>query len=302
MDITVIICAHNPDPGRLFRTFDALRVQTLLSSKWNCVLVDNASTAIIYPSDMENLRVVEEPQMGLSFARRRGLREASGSLCIFVDDDNVLDPNYLEWSLKIAMDHPRIGMFGGRVQPEFEVPVADWQHEFLGLLAVRDLGEFPIIASSRAPIKEYPSCAPIGAGMVLRREAAQAWLDAPQNSLTDRCGGNLTSGGDNDIVLTLIEAGWDAAYFPGLTLTHLIPSSRLVLGYLGRLNEDVQRSWIRVLSLHGLCPWSAIAPWTVSIRSARAWVRHRAWVGPAQYVRWRGAKGHFLGLADIDLP
>jgi glycosyltransferase involved in cell wall biosynthesis len=302
VDITVIVCTHNPHPGRFARTLDGLRRQTLPAARWECLVVDNASTPAVGPADLSNLRVVREARPGLSHARRRGLGEAAGLLCILVDDDNVLAPDYLEQALRAGDAHPRIGAFGGRIVPEFDAPLAGWQREFTTLLAVRDLGAEPLIAPAAAAHRQYPPYAPIGAGMVLRRKAAQAWLDAPPRDLTDRRGSELSSGGDNDIVLTLCAAGWDVAYFPELVLTHLIPPGRLDPGYLARLNEGIQRSWVRVLSLHGQRPWPPIARWTVPIRSARAWIREGAWRGPAQRIRWRGAHGRFLGRADIAQP
>ena len=299
VEVTVIICSHNPNPGRLARTLAGLRAQTLPAAQWDCVLVDNASEPTLESAGLPNLRVVREPLLGLSRARRRGLIEGSSFLCVFSDDDNVLAPNYLEEALRIARGNPRIGALGGRSIGEFENPVAEWQKEFLDLLAVRDLGAQTIVESHHSPLKVYPRCAPIGAGMVLRREAAQVWMDSPQSALTDRRGADLSSSGDNDIVLTLFAAGWDVAYFPELALIHLIPTDRLTPDYLARLNEGIQRSWVRVLSLHGLCPWAPAAPWTVPIRSARAWFRNRAWHGPAQRIRWFGARGHFRGRADL---
>jgi glycosyltransferase involved in cell wall biosynthesis len=302
MDITAIVCTHNPHAGRFARTLDGLRRQTLPPARWDCLVVDNASTPAVGPADLPNLRVVREPRPGLSNARRRGLGQAAGLLCVLVDDDNVLAHDYLEKAIRIADAHPRIGAFGGRSVPEFEAPLADWQREFTTLLAVRDLGAEPLVAPAAGALRQYPPCAPIGAGMVLRRDAARVWLDSPPCDLTDRRGSELTSGGDNDIVLALCADGWDVAYFPELVLTHLIPSSRLSPDYLARLNEGIQRSWVRVLSLHGQRPWPPIAHWTVPIRSARAWIREGAWRGPAQSIRWRGAHGRFLGRADIAQP
>ncbi len=299
MDLSVIICAHNPHPGRLARTLAGLRSQTLPASQWECVLVDNASApAIACGADaLANLRIIREPEPGLTHARRRGLRETSTALCVFADDDNVLAPDYLEQALRLSISHPRAGAFGGRSLPEFEKPPADWIREFRDLLALRELGQQPIIAPAEKPPRAYPLCAPIGAGMVLRREAVQVWLDAPEHGLTDRRGGELTSGGDNDIVLTLFSAGWEVAYFPELSLTHLIPVGRLDPAYLARLNRGIQKSWVQVLARHHLCPWPRIPAWTVAPRRLKAWFSYRAWSGHSARIRWQGACGRFEGLA-----
>jgi hypothetical protein len=47
------------------------------------------------------------------------------------------------------------------------------------------------------------------------------------------------------------------------------------------------------LTLHGICPWPAIAGWTVPLRQLKAWITYRAWSGPAARIRWQGACGHF---------
>jgi hypothetical protein len=132
--------------------------------------------------------------------------------------------------------------------------------------------------------------------MALRRGAAQAWLDhANPETLTDRKGTELTSSGDNDIVIHVLRAGWDVAYFPELALIHLIPSERLAPGYLARLNRGIQKSWMQVLLRHGLSDWPPIPRWTVPLRKLKAWFTHRAWSGPAARIRWQGACGHFEG-------
>jgi glycosyltransferase involved in cell wall biosynthesis len=299
-DLTVILCAHNPHPGRLARTLAGLRAQTLPVAQWDCVLVDNASTpplALTAADALPNLRIVREPTSGLSHARRCGLRETAAPLCVFADDDNVLAPDYLAQAVRLSAAHPRAGAFGGRSVPEFETPPPQWACEFFDLLALRDLGPSPIVASAETPPRAYPPCAPIGAGMVLRREAASAWLDAPESGLTDRRGGELTSGGDNDIVLALFAAGWDVAYFPELSLTHLIPAARLEADYLARLNHGIQKSWPQVLARHGLHPWPSVPTWTLPLRKLKAWFAHRAWSSPAARIRWQGVCGRFDGLA-----
>ena len=299
--LSVIICTHNPHTGRLARTLDALAAQTLPASQWECVLVDNASSpALTAPVGLTfTLRSIREPQPGLTFARRCGLRASAASLCLFADDDNVLAPDYLANAIRLSAANPRVGAFGGRSVPEFETPPPRWTREFFDLLALRDLGHHSIIAPAEMPPRAYPRCAPIGAGMVLRREAAQAWLDAPDPGLTDRRGNELTSGGDNDIVLTLFAAGWDIAYFPELSLTHLIPCGRLSPTYLARLNRGIQKSWVQVLSRHRVCPWARIPSWTVAPRKLKAWFVQRAWSGIAARIRWQGVCGHFDGLATL---
>lgn len=305
--LSVIIPTHNPHPERLRRTLLGLRAQTLPAAEWETILVNNASTT--FPADdffaacaPANFTIVPEPALGLTAARQRGFIAAHGDCAVLVDDDNVLAPDYLSQVVSIFSAYPHLGAAGGKSLPEFESPAPEWTSEFHGLLALRDLGDVPLFSQGIRPIgaprNEYPMFAPLGAGMALRREAWTAWLDARRadaSALSDRRGTELTSSGDNDIVLCLMRAGWEVGYFPALSLKHLIPSSRLEARYLARLNRGIQKSWQQVLTLHDASPWPPLTPRAAALRRARAWFTYRAWSGRAARIRWQGACGHFDG-------
>lgn len=305
VEVSVIIPTHNPHPERLRRTLEGLRAQTLPADQWETLLVDNDSRppvdgtalAALAPA---NLRVVREPQLGLSAARRRGLTAARGPLCVLVDDDNVLAPDYLANVIRLFAAHPTVGALGGRSDPEFESSPPAWMRQFDDLLACRDLGSGAIISTGLPDKKvgrnEYPLCAPIGAGLALRREAAQLWLARADDTLfSDRRGKELSSSGDNEIVFNIMQRGWEVAYFPELSLRHLIPTGRTKVAYLARLNRSIQKSWIEVLLGYNASPWPQISGWTAPLRKLKAWFTHRAWSGFAGYIRWKGACGHFEG-------
>ncbi len=305
MKVSVVVPTHDPDPGRLRRTLLGLCAQTLPGTEWETILVDNASTRFPAPDFFADCRpsslaIVSAPELGLTAARRRGLAAARGDFVVLVDDDNVLAPDYLAQVARLFAAHPELGALGGLSLPEFEMPPPAWAAEFFPLLALRVRIPSPAISGLHRAAGGgqflYPACAPIGAGMALRREAAAAWsAQAAAGAPSDRRGRALTSGGDNDIVLTLLHAGWKVGCFSELVLTHLIPAGRLDAGYLARLNRGIQHSWVEVLARHGASGWPAISSWTLPLRQARMWWRHRAWHGPAERIRWQGACGHFEG-------
>ena len=299
--ISVIIPAHDPDGGRLTRTLDALRRQDLPVVAWELVLVDNASEPSLAARSIDlswhpAARIVREDNLGLTSARMRGFREAGEDLCVLVDDDNLLNVDYLSQAQRIALRHPDVGLFGGKSLPEFESPPPTWLEGLLPLLALRDDGNDEVISSWA---NKYPSHAPIGAGMVIRRKAALDWVDEverdPRRRNLDRAGSQLVSGGDNDIVISVMSRGHKMGYFPSLSLTHLIPAARCEMEYAAALNRAVSRSWMQVLTLHGINPWPQIPGWTVPMRKFKAWFAFRAWSGTEAHVRWAGACGHFEG-------
>jgi glycosyltransferase involved in cell wall biosynthesis len=302
--VTVIIPTHNPDPERLRLALHGLRSQTLDAARWETLIVDNASTlfpdAAWFVTHAPNRsRVVREAALGLSAARRRGFQEAAGECAVLVDDDNVLAPDYLEQVLAIFAHHPKVGAAGGRTRPRFDEDPPAWAHEFFPLLALRDLGDRKKVSEGLRPEgaahNQYPAFAPIGAGMALRRRAWDVWLARPALGLCDRRGNELSSGGDNDIVLCAMRGGWEVGYFPELALTHLIPRGRFDPHYLERLNYGIQRSWMQVLTHHEANPWTGLTPVGAALRKAKAWLTYRAWASPAARIRWSGACGHFEG-------
>lgn len=304
MKVSAIICTYNPHPGRLDRTLAGLAGQSLPTADWELIVVDNASSPAL-PGDrakawVERSRVVAEPRSGLTYARLAGVRASAAEYVVFVDDDNVLSPDYLQDCVRRFESLPRLGLAGGRVLPEFECPPEPWHREFFPLLALRDLGERPIVAETLRPPgsqrNEYPTgAAPVGAGMAARRAALEPWLGQPRFVLPGRSGQSLGSADDNDIVLRAMAAGWAVGYFPELVVTHLIPAKRLEAGYLARLNYSVQESWYRLLGLHAASSWGPLTRQGAALRKLKAWFTYHAWQRPAGFIRWRGACGHFDG-------
>ncbi|MBI4623779.1 MAG: glycosyltransferase [Verrucomicrobia bacterium] len=306
--ISVILPTRNPHPGRLHRTLAGLAAQSLARAHWELLIVDNGSEPALATVGEPLLsalgaRLVTEPEPGLTSARLAGICAAGGDILVFVDDDNVLAATYLASVAERFAAAPALAAASGPVVPEWETPPPAWTREFHGLLALRDLGPEPRLARG-GPGTPWPDFAPVGAGLAIKRSHALAYADAvardPRRLALDRTGACLASGGDNDLVFTALHAGGNVAYFPELRLTHLIPAGRLDAVYLARLNRGIMRTWVRVLALHGQFPWPRIAPATVPLRVARAWVRLRAWRGPAEKVRWAGARGQFEGQAEID--
>jgi len=312
--ITVVVCTHNPRRDYLSRTLAALQQQTLPLRDWELLLIDNASdeplSTWVDVSWHPRGAIVVEPTLGLTAARLRGLAEARGEVLVFVDDDNVLAPDYLQQSWMILEQHSSIGALGGKSLPEFEVAPEPWFEQANVSLGLRDLGEGVQIcywdrgASSvdATSVRAYPAFAPIGAGLVIRKVAMQVYGDRlsqdSRHQALGRSGQQLTSGEDNDIVLTLLEQGWGVGYFPQLKLHHLMGRNRLSKEYLARLNRASCRSWVTVLALHHICPWPPISAWSLPLRQFKAFWLHHPWTDPVAYIRWQGACGLLEGQAQ----
>jgi glycosyltransferase involved in cell wall biosynthesis len=302
MLLSVVVCTHNPELSRLSRTTESIERQSLASSQWELIVVDNASEVTITPEILFQRsmpfrwQLVREPCVGLTPARIRGIREATGEVIVFVDDDNLLETEYLATVATRFAGNPNLGAVGGKSVPKFDTEPPLWTREFWRMLALRDLGPKPLSANGAT---SYPGCAPIGAGMAVRRDLALGWskeIEAyPVRMGLDRSGRSLASGGDNDLMLTILERGFEVEYVPELLLTHIIPSERTTRDYLARLNYASSKTWVQVLRLHGVSLWTPISRLGAITRKLRSFLVTRAWSGPAEYVRWRGACGIFDG-------
>jgi glycosyltransferase involved in cell wall biosynthesis/lysophospholipase L1-like esterase len=253
MTVSVVICTRNPRPEVFARVLRCLATQTLPGDRWEAIVVDNGSRprlAVAANAGLANVRAVVEPVMGLVHARIRGIREATGDLLVFVDDDNLLDADYLEQAARIAGEFPRIGAFGGRISPEFEAEEPAWLRPFRGHLAIVD---FP--RDEWANSTGDGAVLPCGAGLCVRRSLADRWAASvaadPARLALGRSGGHTLACEDTDLVLSCADAGWGTGRFTSLHLTHVIPAERLGFDYQQRLAADIGFSYGRLRAIRG---------------------------------------------------
>jgi glycosyltransferase involved in cell wall biosynthesis len=299
MEISVIICTHNPREDHLRRTLDGLRKQTLPQDCWELLVIDNRSTAPL--ADRLDLawhpaaRVVREDELGLTPARLRGLTEARSDLVLYVDDDNVLAPDYLDQAVRIGREWPMLGAWGaGVLEPEFEVPPPEWTAPYHWYLAVHR------IERDRWSNLPDQNVFPPGAGMVLRKAAAlecfREILGNPLRRSLDRRGDSLSSCGDGDLVWTMTEKGWGAGRFVCLKLVHLMAARRLEESYLERLITGMWSSNVLLKYIHGIRENASPGGW----RQRLSQWRYLRSLSPRN--RWEHdavAKGHAQARAII---
>lgn len=272
LEISVILCTHNPRRDYLTRVLESLQGQTLAPSRWELILVDNASKVKLSDefdlSWQSNARHVLEPKLGLTHARLRGARESIGECCLLVDDDNVLDADYLETGMSLMNTYPKLGAWGGQCVPEYEVEPPDWLFVYQHLLAIN-------VFEGNTPAATANDPNPVGAGMFVKRKYLDRYYESTSKSSIrqslDRSGNDLTSGGDKDILNEVRTWGGDVGLFEALKLTHLIDKGRLTEDYMVRLIEGVTYS---SLIMH-FSSESIVVEHNVAYRLLR-WLRRRA--------------------------
>jgi glycosyltransferase involved in cell wall biosynthesis len=220
----------------------SLRGQTLPAEQWEFLLIDNAShqpLAEIWDISWHSRgRHVREDELGLTPARLRGIQESRGELLVFVDDDNLLAPDFLDQAAAISSLSPALGVFGaGVLEPEFEIEPPPELCPCLNLLALRS--ESSALWSNNA---KDARCRPWGAGLCVTRRVANFYqrfvADLGITPMLDRRGQRLFAGGDDVFSRAATEIGLGFGVFPELRITHLISAGRLNQQYFFRLIHD----------------------------------------------------------------
>jgi len=240
--LSVIVCSHNPRWDYFQRCLGALRAQTLPLNRWELLLIDNRSDEPLAPrvdlSWHPDARVIREQTLGLTPARLRGIRESKDDLLVFVDDDNLLNPDFLEVALRMAEERPFLASWSGQCLPEFEEPPPEWTRRYWGNIAIRQFDE-----DRWSNLPMLPDTIPCGAGLCVRRNVALRYLhlhdSGERRFQADRTGKSLLSGGDNDLAACACDLGFGVGLISSLKLTHLIPTERLTVEYLARLVEGI---------------------------------------------------------------
>lgn len=168
--ISLVICTYNREkylPG----CFNSITKQEINPKQFEVIIINNNSTdnteeickKFINDYPTLNVKYFVEKQKGLSAARNRGIKESSGDLIAFIDDDAELEPNYIEIAIDFFMNHPDISAMGGKIIPVYEGGTEpSWLSVPLyGLVTKVDWGN----KTRKYPPSKYPA----GCSMIFRK-------------------------------------------------------------------------------------------------------------------------------------
>jgi len=141
--LSVVVCVYNRE-DLLYDALKSLLNQTLSKEFYEVLIIDNNSKDRSFEIGKEfcekydNFKILKEQKQGLSFARNKGLKEATGKYISYIDDDAKADPDWLEKIVStFEKEDPGIVAVGGEIYPWFEVDPPSWVKE----LEIRSWGE-----------------------------------------------------------------------------------------------------------------------------------------------------------------
>jgi glycosyltransferase involved in cell wall biosynthesis len=229
-EYSIIICTYNRERF-VGDTLNSVAAMDFDSDRLELLLIDNNSTDrtreictefkrqhIGYP-----FRYIQETQQGLSFARNRGIREAKGSVLIFLDDDIYADQDYLNHVDAHFKQYPTTAAAGTRVDVHYENKEPEWMSHFLRPM----LGE----QNWGVTVKEYrPGRYPFGCSMAIRADVIRK--TGGFDTRIGRKGKALGANEEKDLFDRIRHKGYIIRYIPHAVLRHRIDDARLTEDYV----------------------------------------------------------------------
>jgi GT2 family glycosyltransferase len=234
--VSVVVCSHN-GASTLGNCLEGLA--RLEYPEYEVLLVDDGSsddTAEI--GEAFGVRVIRTEHSGLSAARNAGLREATGEIVAYLDDDCRPDPQWLTYLAATFMVTPHAGVGGPNVPPGDNRAIAR-------CVASAPGGPIHVLVSDREA-EHIPGC-----NMAFRRDVLleiggfdpQFWV----------------AGDDVDVCWRLQQRGWTLGFSPGAMVWHQRRNSlrsyfRQQRGY-GRAEALLERKWPAKYNRGGHLRW-----------------------------------------------
>ena len=246
--ISLIIATYNR-ADCLLRTLNSAAEQSLNPALYEIIVVNNnstdhtAKTCQKFAESHANLHfhMVTEMRQGLSHARNCGLTHATGEFFAIIDDDELINHDFLKSYYDFFLTHPTVAACGGIVTPLYEFTVPKWLNRYTErpIAGTLYFGEKII----PFPKGKYPG----GGNMAIRRSAIEKYGAFDPN--LGRTGTSPMGGEEKDMFARLRAAGEQIYYVPGAIIYHIIPQEKLTPNYFDRLTKMGGKSE-RVRTLH----------------------------------------------------
>lgn len=177
------------------------------------------------------IKICQCAEANLSKSRNVGIRNASGDIICFTDDDGIPEPNWLD-QLAIAYQDPKVAAAGGWVRNHTGV---DYQTKYI--VSTRDsvsdvLVENPAEVPASKPFADkFPGL--IGVNSSFRRQPLLevGGFDEEYAYFLD----------ETDVLARLVDAGYSVAMVPSAEVHHKYAPSHI------RAENGIAKSWLQIM-------------------------------------------------------
>jgi len=241
--ITVAICTFNRAESFRRTLISLVAMEVPSDIAWEIVIVNNNSTD--HTDDVISeyvgrlpVRREFEPRGGKSNALNRAIDVAKGDYIVWTDDDVVVDAGWLTAYVGAFRRWPEAAVFGGRITPRYEAPVAQWVIEneplLVGPYAIRDFSDrvYPLFADDEEHF-------PYGANWAIRAQEQRAFrYDTQLGPVPNRIG----TGEETDVIRRLLGSGATGYWIPEAMVEHCIGRNRQTARYIGGFFESMGKN------------------------------------------------------------
>ncbi len=251
MKLTVAIATWNRADllGETLSSLGALRVPE--GVQWEIIVCDNNSTdstRSLVEAAMQDEKLTKQPglvtarylfeeQQGKSHALNRILRQATGDWVCFIDDDVIVQEDWLAVYAHAIAAHPKAAVLGGQILANVKRPLSQRQafllEHYPGAYGVTKIDQDKPIAP--------PSTTPGGANMALRRDVAlELQFDANRGMIA----GQRIAGEDAGMALRIVEEGHEGWMLAASKVLHHTPEKFIGSKRLWQWQSGIGRTWI----------------------------------------------------------
>ncbi len=237
MMLSVILCTYNRE-RYIYNVLQSIAAGGF--GDYEIVLVNNNSTdgtesecqrfAKDHPEVA--MRYCVEKQQGLSYARNRGIMESQGDVLVYVDDDAVVNREYLQTYADFFNRNKEAVAAGGPITPRYDgCEEPSWMSHYTRQLVT---GELNLGTRER----EFPKGAFPGGGNAAYRKSVFNEVGLFNVEL-GRKGNSLIGAEEKDLFDKMTSRGMKFYYLPNAILYHLIPPKKLTQDYFDRLTYGI---------------------------------------------------------------
>ena len=237
MMLSVILCTYNRE-RYIYNVLQSIAAGGY--TDYEIVLVNNNSTdgtegecqRFVKDHPEVAMRYCVEKQQGLSYARNRGIVESQGEVLVYVDDDAVVNREYLQTYADFFSRNKEAVAAGGPITPRYDgCEEPGWMSHYTRQLVTGELN-----LGSRE--REFPAGAFPGGGNAAYRKSV---FDAVGlfNVELGRKGNSLIGAEEKDLFDKMTSRGMKFYYLPNAILYHLIPLKKLTQDYFDRLTYGI---------------------------------------------------------------
>ena len=239
--ISIIICTYNREKY-IRPLLESIAKNDYPTTDYEIVLVDNNCTDNTHGVCEQfaaahkevAFRYVIESEQGLSAARNKGIKEAKGDIIIYVDDDALVDTNYIRQYAEHFATYPETMAAGGPIEPLYETKEPSWMSPYTKALLTAWM-------NYGTQVREYPNGRYPGGGNAAYRKEVFERVGLFNTEL-GRKGNLLLASEEKDIFDKMKALGMKVLYLPTPVLHHCIPQTKLEEDYFNRLTLQIGRS------------------------------------------------------------